>query len=605
MRHILSGRVWVAAVVLTSVLSHWAVAQPVPIPGFVACSVPLDAPPIAMAVADFNRDGNPDVAVLNSSNTQVTVLFTDRQHFAHGECLQATASRTSVDVGRPGPVAIAAGDIDRNVTIDLVVAVQAGVVIVRGNTAGSFSVDGATLAAGADPRVVAIADVDSDGFADIVVGNGNGNSVSILYGRAGGFENVVSIPVNGPVTAMVVEDLNKDSFVDIAAVSSLTGQVFVFLQDPSTPRSFRALSPVSVGVAPTAVAAGDFNDDGTPDLAVTSGGTFGVLSVFLSQLPGNEALPFVRASLVETGKSPVALGTADFNRDSELDVVVADQGDDSVPFYLGLGDGGLVAAKGHCGGPQNDCLVDAGPRALVVADVDGDGRDDVITANAEGSSLSFLLSNMPPATPAPTATMTLSPSPTLTFTPTATPTSGGDCCNAHPGPGCGNTACQDCVCGLDTPCCASAWDDLCASGAAIECAAQCPCGPPTPMPTFTDTPLPTATPTRTGTSTPTRTGSLPPTSTPTETPTVTPTGPTLTPTRTRRPTSTPTTTPTASLTPSLTFTPSPTETGGPVVIVPGIALQGQSCAISTRGSDSSGSWLLVPVIVWAWRRRRR
>src|SRR5512140_3562792 len=99
MRTILSGRVWVAVLGLTTALSFRAVAQLLPIPGFVRCSVPLAAPPTAMAVADFTGDGNPDLAVINSSNAQVTVVFTDRLHFAQGECLQATASRTSVNLG--------------------------------------------------------------------------------------------------------------------------------------------------------------------------------------------------------------------------------------------------------------------------------------------------------------------------------------------------------------------------------------------------------------------------------------------------------------------------------------------------------------------------
>jgi hypothetical protein len=420
----LSGRFWVVTFLVVAAMQRLALAQSTPqapIPGFVACSYPLDAPPIAMAAGDFNHDGNPDLAVINSSNSRVSVLLTNPADFARGACLEAITPST-VDVASPGAVAIAAGDLDRNATIDLVVAVQAGVVIARGSGNGSFSVDTASLAAGTDPQAVAIVDVDQDGRKDIVVGDGNGNSISILYGSDTGFEPFVSLPVNGPVTAMVVEDLNKDSFVDITAVSNFNGQALVFLQNPSLPRSFRSLPPVSVGVAPTAVAAGDFNGDGVPDLAVTSGGADGVLGILLSQLPGNESTPFAAVAAISSGPNPVTVAADDFNRDAFLDAVVANQGDSSVPFFLGDGTGSMTKVPGNCGGQGNACVAGAAPRALVLADVDGDGRNDVIVANEGGSSLTFLLTSQPPPTPSPTLTPTDSPPPTSTPTSTATDT---------------------------------------------------------------------------------------------------------------------------------------------------------------------------------------
>src|ERR1019366_1837774 len=110
MTPMLSVRVWVTALVLTSAMPHLAAAQPTstprPIPGFVGCSV-LFAAPTALAVGDFNQDGNPDIAVVSKSSSSVTVILTDLTHFAHGECLQATAHTTSFGV--TGAAAIAAG----------------------------------------------------------------------------------------------------------------------------------------------------------------------------------------------------------------------------------------------------------------------------------------------------------------------------------------------------------------------------------------------------------------------------------------------------------------------------------------------------------------
>lgn len=419
----------VAAICIAVALARVAAAQtPAPIPGFVRCDIPIGAPGSAIAAGNFDSSGNQDLAVVDGKDSQVVVLLTDRNRFAVGDCVNATRS-SNVSVSG-GPTSIAAADLDLNRTIDLVVGVQQGVSILRGNGSGTFTPEN-PLGAGVDPQAVAVSDVDGDGVPDIVVGNGNGNSVSILYGkRDGTYEHFVSLPVDGAVTFMVVQDLNRDSFVDIAAGSSM-GTVTVFIQDRNNPRSFTQSPSFAVGTAPTAMAAGDFNGDGAPDLLVTSGGNSGVVTLFLNQLPGNVTEPFVQETVVPTGLFPSALGVDDFNSDFALDVVVANQGDQTLPFFLGNDNGGLQEGSGNCRGNEGGrCTVGAGPLALVLADVDGDGQSDVITANQSAGSISVLLSSRPPPTPTPTASSTRTVTPTATATstvtatatPTATPT---------------------------------------------------------------------------------------------------------------------------------------------------------------------------------------
>ena len=62
-----------------------------------------------------------------------------------------------------------------------------------------------------------------------------------------------------------------------------------------------------------------------------------------------------------------------------------------------------------------------------------------------------------------------------TETPAPTPTPGGDCCTAHGGSQCDDSACEACVCDLDPECCRGVWDADCASQAAVECAPACAC----------------------------------------------------------------------------------------------------------------------------------
>jgi hypothetical protein len=402
--------------------SRRAAAQDV-IPGFVRCDIGFaGVSPIGIAAGDFDNNGNPDLAVVDGGDNRIVVALTDRARFREGNCASATnASFVAVSAG---PAAIAADFLAGDDALDLAVAVQAGVSILRGNGTGSFVAE-APLAAGADPRAIAIAFVDTDRIPDIVVGNGNGSSVSILYGRAaGGFDEAVTVAADGPVTFIVVEDLDKDSFPDIAAGSGLRSTVSVFLQDRNAPRSFPTRATLdTIDVAPTAMVAGDFNSDGAPDLALTAGGTAGVLRLFRNQAQDHPSTPFVEENSIVTGRSPSALGADDFNNDLALDLVVANQGDGTVPFFVGNGLGNLAEISGNCRGDEGRrCEVAAGPRALVLADVDGDGSNDVITANQEARSVSVLLSGLPPPTATSTPTVTRTPTPSPTSTPTASPT---------------------------------------------------------------------------------------------------------------------------------------------------------------------------------------
>src|SRR5262249_29857108 len=150
----------------------------------------------------------------------------------------------------------------------------------------------------------------------IIVGNGSGNSVTILYGCANNsFSAAQPIPVDGAVTFMTVTDLDKDSFPDIAAGSSGTNKISIFFRDPTNPdvdtvctppvskSRFRASTPFSVGVAPSAMATGDFDRNGSPDLAITSGGSDGKLTILLNQPPGT----FTQKTQVVAGARPSAV----------------------------------------------------------------------------------------------------------------------------------------------------------------------------------------------------------------------------------------------------------------------------------------------------------
>jgi len=468
------------------------------------CDIPVSGEPVAVAAGDFDRDGNPDVVYADAAHKLVSVVFIDPSSLPQSfECTLAPTARNFTVSGEPA--ALAVGDLNNDARLDIAVATSTGLAVLLASktTEGDFLAP-VNHTVGSDPRAVTIADLNRDGSPDVVTANYGDSSLSILYGHDdGSFEPAVSIPVGRPLTAVLAADLNRDSKADLVAASEPNKEIVVLIQDATAEKDFRALTPIALDGAPTAMVAAFFTKQSVPDLAVTleaasGSGSFQLLTTSFESVGGDVTFQF--SPPFPTGARPMAIAAGDFAidgpADGNLDVVIANSVDDNLTFYLGQPGGGFSV-------PRTPIEVNAGPASLAVADFDRDGKLDVISADTFGPTLTLLRSGRPPATP------------TATYTPTATLT-------------------------------------------------------PTVTPTATQTLTRTETPTPTQTATPTTT-------------------PTATPTRTRAPTDSPTRT----MTSQRPF-----------------ALSGEGCAVTSgRGSTGGGTWLLLAALLTglalrlaAWKR---
>ncbi|MGH8799437.1 MAG: FG-GAP repeat domain-containing protein, partial [Casimicrobiaceae bacterium] len=222
--------------------------------------------PIAVAAADFNRDGKLDLVVANGSvgNTtgqSVTVLL------GKGDGVFGAPSRYATG---PSPYAVAVADFNGDAAPDLAVASGGGnsVSVLIGHGDGTFGA-AVDYAAGYFPDGVAAGDFDGDGKLDLAVVNDYSDDVSILLGRGDGTFGSASQVVAGSGPASVaIADLNGDGWMDLAIANRFDNTLVALMGNGDG--TFQPARPFTVGTQPEVVVAGDLNRDGHVDLVLTS-----------------------------------------------------------------------------------------------------------------------------------------------------------------------------------------------------------------------------------------------------------------------------------------------------------------------------------------------
>ncbi len=231
-------------------------------------------------------------------------------------------------------------------------------------------------AVGARPMAVAINDLNGDGRPDLAVANSDSNNVSVLLNTGNAlFAGATYFSVGNGPEAIAVGDLNEDGKPDLAVGSVGTngnGSVSVLLGNGSGSFSTAPGSPIAIGGQAVSVVIADFNSDGKRDLAAA---TFNGLFLLVGNGLGSFATPL---KIYEPAGASVATG--DLNNDGKPDLAF---GSYSLVVLLGDGNGGFSAPSLF---PYESR---ASTSYLVIADVDGDGKQDIATATEFPSGVSF------------------------------------------------------------------------------------------------------------------------------------------------------------------------------------------------------------------------
>jgi len=345
----------------------------------------VDFTAAGLLVTDLNHDGAPDIAVLNAYVGDVTVLLNQRDGtFVRPKNYQSYFPSSSV-----GITCITAGDFSGQGSIDLVTAAGEDIALLRNKGYGHFQT-APDYSSGAGTIDMKVGDFDGDGVLDIVTLNtaasGFPSRLIVLPGNPAivGYHHVQT-ELSGPVRGLVVGDLNNDGKLDAVVDDSTTngeqaGVTVLLGNGDGTFTQAHTYSLVN-GCWAGPMVLGDLNGDGYLDLVVANSGCQS-LSIFLGT--GDGGFRFLRSIATggtNGGQYQQGLALVDLN-------IAVSNGRIGfagiIGIRMGRGDGTFEPVQAIDDGFHN-------PYAVVAADFNGDGNQDLAITNYDNSQVMILL----------------------------------------------------------------------------------------------------------------------------------------------------------------------------------------------------------------------
>ena len=267
----------------------------------------------------------------------------------------------------------------------------------RAGTPGSW-LPGPTVSVpvGANPFSARIGKLNGDSFGDLVVANGSNNSITVYRGSSAypyltGRTDHSTVPGGYPTPdELAFADVDNDADLDVLAVGRFPARVYVFRND-----GFGALGPVIASpIGPwswdaRAVAVGDFNNDGLPDIvAAIQWDYYSGVNNKVAVLLGDGLGSFGMEQDFTVGRQPASVVTGDFNGDGWADFAVGNAADSTVTVMLNIppledrDNDGIPDRHDNCpdvsNPDQSDTYGDArGDACEPLMDSDNDGIPDV------------------------------------------------------------------------------------------------------------------------------------------------------------------------------------------------------------------------------------
>ena len=328
-----------------------------------------------VAVGDFRGQGKPDLVVPLNGNGVYVLLANGDGSFAQAAGSPIVIPRPPWDTGvNPQMVFVAVGDFNHSGKLGFALANfgEANVPILLGNGDGTFTIPTSFVYSGGYANALAVGDFTGNGNLDLAVANALASpDIDISLGFGDGAFNQAPTPAD-PASAFmpVVGDFNGDGKLDLAVTAGFYAnppqdKVAILLGNGDGTFTAGQTPTFATGSSPVGIVTADFNGDGKLDLAIAN---YYGNSVTILLGNGDGTFTPATGSPITVGINPIAVTSADFNSDGKVDLVVANQTDNTLTILLGNGDGTFT--------PAASSPFDLGtvPFSIAVADFNSSGR---------------------------------------------------------------------------------------------------------------------------------------------------------------------------------------------------------------------------------------
>ncbi len=347
--------------------------------------------PDDVVVGDMNKDGKLDLIVASGRSRMLAVF----PGLGDGRFRIDAVNKITVSQG-PGEMVLGDVNSDGNLDLAFISHDSYGVTMLLGDGKGGLSPapnSPIVMKQGQHPHThgLGMADLNGDGKLDLVTVNSSDNDVSVAFGDGrGAFTRALATFAVGPSPyPMALGDVNSDGHIDIIATATATGPLraqqlpfsralTLLLNDGRG--GFRSSQIALRRGEPWFVAIGEVNGDNKRDLVVTHH-EMSDLTVLSGD--GRGVFTEVSGSPFDFGHNAFPVALADVNHDGKQDVITASG--EGVSTMLGDGRGAFKRA------PSASFLTGRGTWNFAVADLNGDGKVDVVTCSGEGNTVSVLL----------------------------------------------------------------------------------------------------------------------------------------------------------------------------------------------------------------------
>jgi hypothetical protein len=293
-----------------------------------------------------------------------------------------------------GPLSVTLADMNGDGKLDIIAGCDPNKASVLLNTCSPGVVSFAPkvdFTTGSLPRSIAASDIDGDARPDIITANYGANSVSVLRNITTSFAVVsfaakIDFTVPGMCSGISVGDLDADGKVDLINTNTSGNSISIFRNTSLTGTiTMAARIDLVSGNGPQAIGIADINADSRLDLI--SANSSGSVSVFRNYSSAG-TINFDPKVDFATGTNTYGLATGDVTGDGQPDIVVSKWSADKVSVLSNTTIAGSVSF-----GTPFDFSTDATPRYLVISDLNTDGKPEVITANSGGTGTLSVLMN--------------------------------------------------------------------------------------------------------------------------------------------------------------------------------------------------------------------